>query len=150
MTTRHYYWDRKLEKLIEGFPPNPNPQFGQAPVVIGDSMDKYYHPRAERFVESRSELRALDAMHGTITSDKKIDASTFSTYQKDKKAARQKLGRQSLDDAVAQIDGGRRQFTEAEKAFHQKNNEQISQAYGIDAFNVAGKKNDKRGKKYRK
>lgn len=62
-----YYFDKTQNKLIEGYPPNPNPKFGTAPCVIFDSMPPQYHEAAGRVIESRSEWELMDKQYNTIT-----------------------------------------------------------------------------------
>lgn len=63
----HWYWDSEAGCLKEGYPPNPNNQFGVAPSVIFDSMPPTYHEAACRTVESRQEWERLDKEHGSLT-----------------------------------------------------------------------------------
>lgn len=61
------YWDPETKTFKEGYPPNPNNQFGVAPIVMFDSMPKTYHQGACREVESRAEWERLDRECGTLT-----------------------------------------------------------------------------------
>ncbi len=61
------YWDKDKQKFVEGRPPNPNNQFGVAPMAIFDSMPKTYHEGAGRDVESRQEWKRLDEETGSLT-----------------------------------------------------------------------------------
>ena len=62
-----YYFDKKTQTMKEGYPPDENIYYGQAPTVIFDSMPKTYHPGICREVESRSEWELADKVSGTIT-----------------------------------------------------------------------------------
>jgi hypothetical protein len=61
------YIDPETKQFKEGYPPNPNNQFGVAPMAIFDSMPKTYHEKAGCFVESRSEWERLDQATGSMT-----------------------------------------------------------------------------------
>ena len=62
-----FYWDKETQTFKEGHPPNPNNQFGVAPMAIFDSMPATYHEGACRMVESRKEWERLDREVGTLT-----------------------------------------------------------------------------------
>jgi len=61
------YVDPKTKEFVEGYPPNPNNQFGVAPSVIFDSMAPAYHEGACRVIESREEWNRLDKEHNLLT-----------------------------------------------------------------------------------
>lgn len=144
--TGSYYM--KDGKLVEGVPP-PREVYDTAPVVIGDSIKRYYHPKMCRYTESRSELRCFDDACGTITTDKMIPADPSNQRRKDKE--RRKDLHEAMQKAVAQLESGTAPLTDDQKALCTLENERLAQKYpNLDPFNCVGKKNDKRGKKYRK
>jgi hypothetical protein len=142
-----FYWDKEKQAMVEGYPPQPK-KYAQAPYVIGDTIDAYYHPGAGVWVESKAALRDMDRATGCITSDKLIPANP-KNYHQNKKEIEEDI-HNAVCRAVEEIDSGRRQFSEEEKVYFAKENERLSKEYNFDAFNVAGKKNDTRGKRARK
>lgn len=62
-----FYRCKETGKIKEGYPPNPNPKQGEAPMVIFDSMDAQYHEGVGRKIESRKEWERADNEAGTIT-----------------------------------------------------------------------------------
>lgn len=61
------YYCKERKCMVEGYPPNPNPKYGEAPQVIFDSMPPTYHEAAGRIIESRREWELTDKQHNTIT-----------------------------------------------------------------------------------
>lgn len=143
-----YHIDKESGELKEGYPEPEFKPYGQAPYVIQDTIDKYYHPAAETWVESRSKLRQFDDMTGTITTDKKLPGNP--SRQRDLEKERRKDLHDSMHKAVAQIDAGTAPLTEETRALCDRQNELMSQRLGFDAFNVAGRKKNAKGKKYRR
>lgn len=143
-----FYWDKERQEFVEGYPPPVVEKIGQAPFVITDTIDAYYHPGAERFTDSRSKLRQLDKDSGCFTTDKMQISD--GGLKKQATAARRKDLKESLHRAVAQIDAGTAPLSEETREMCKQNNELLSKKLNFDAFNVAGKKNDRRGKKYRR
>lgn len=135
-------------KLHEG-PPPQREVYDKAPVVIGDSIKPYYHPKACTWVDSRSMLNRIDEACGTITTDKMIPPDP--TNQKRLKEQRKKDRREAMLKAVAQLENGTAPLTEEQKYWCDIENQRIAQKYpNLDPFNCVGKKNDKRGKRYKK
>ena len=62
-----YYWDRDKQEFVEGYPPNPNNQFGEAPIVMFDTMPPLYHEGACRTIESRKEWEMENKAHGMLS-----------------------------------------------------------------------------------
>ena len=146
MTRSWYYFDEETKQIKEGFPPSKIDHFGDAPYIIGDEIRPYYHPGVCRVIESRSELRMADSVCGTITTDKKQEPNAnFTKYQKE---ARKRDGKRALEKAVAMIDSGTAPLTEEVRAFCDRENERIAKTTKLNPYNIAGKKNDKRGKKH--
>lgn len=143
-----YYWDKAERKLKEGYPPPTERKFGDAPAVITDTIDPYYHPAAEAWTDSKSGLRHLDKATGCITTDKKL--APDSSEQRRLNSHRKKDLHDALHKSVAQIDAGTAPLTEEVRQLCERENERVSKALGFDAFNVAGKKKNARGKKYRR
>lgn len=147
MTSKFYYQDKETKEFIEGFPPQVE-KYGEAPFVITDTITPYYHPAAQVMVDSRKALMNLDKACGTITTDKKIPPDP--TWQREQKKKRHELGVEALKEAVAKIDSGEVNLSEEMKIKCAQRNEQLSEVMKIDAFNVAGRKTDARGKRFRK
>lgn len=61
------YFDKETLTFKEGYPPNPNNNFGTPPSVIFDSIKPTYHEAAQRVVDSREEWNRLDEEHGCLT-----------------------------------------------------------------------------------
>jgi hypothetical protein len=138
-------------KFHEGPPPPRFEKFGQAPFVIQDTIDAYRHPMTGEVIESRARLNATDRACGTFTTDKKQDCSAI-RKSKDKQVAteRKKDIHEAMRRAVAAIDSGNAPLSEETRHRCEVQNQVVSDALGFDAYNVAGRKNDRRGKKYRK
>lgn len=141
------YWDSNLKKFVEGAPPQRQ-KHGEGPYIIGDTIDKYYHPGACQWTDSRSKLKALDKDTGCITTDKKLPPDP--SWQKQRQRERQEDSRKALFKSVAQIDAGTAPLTEETRQLCERQNELLSSALNFDAFNVAGKKNNAKGKRYKR
>jgi len=61
------YWDSESQTFKAGYRPNPNNNFGTAPMVRFDSMPAEYHEGACRIVDSRAEWERLDKETGCLT-----------------------------------------------------------------------------------
>ncbi len=142
-----YFWNPETQSF-QDTPVNKVQVFGEAPNIITDSMDAYKFPVTGETIDSKSKLRRLDKLHGTITSDKKIAPDP--TWQNDQRKARDVDRKVARHKAIAQLDSGVAVLPEAAREVCARENERISKALNFDAFNVAGKKNDRRGKKYRR
>lgn len=145
---RLYFWDKETRTFSETPPPRNHNVYGEAPYVIGDTIEKYYHPKAECWTDSRSKLNMLDKTTGTITTDKKLEPD--SGYQKELARQRRADMHKCIHSAVAQIDAGTAPMSEETRAKCERSNELVSERLGFDAFNVAGRKNNGKGKKYRR
>lgn len=143
-----FYWDSETRTFKKGVPPLRIKQYGAAPAIIFDSIEPYYHPAACVMVDSKSKLEQIDKACGTITTDKKLPPDPSEAKQR--KARRSADLRECLHKAVAQIDNGTAKLTEQQRAVCQIENERISSALGFDAFNVVGRKNDPRGKRWKR
>ncbi len=62
-----FHWDREKMQFVEGYPPNPNNHFGDAPIAITPGMPKTYHEGAQRFIDDRNEWNRADKETGSIT-----------------------------------------------------------------------------------
>ena len=143
-----YYWDSEKREFVRGSPPPRVNQFGRSAAIHGDSIPAFYHHGACRMVDSRQEAERLDAMTGTRTSDVKIGPDKAAIAEK--KKAFDKERKEVLVKAAADLDNGNVKLTDEVKAKCVERNEALSQAYGMDFFNVTGRKTDERGRKYRK
>ena len=143
----HFWRDKETGKMTRE-PPKREEKFGEAPYVITDTMDEYYHPKAQVYVDSKSKLREIDSVCGTITTDKMQPAET--SWRREQKRKRIEDHHKAVHTAVAQIDAGTAPMTEETKHLCEVQNEIVSKALNFDAFNVAGKKDNAKGKKYRR
>lgn len=135
----------------EGPPPIRVKIFGKAPFVIQDTIEAFRHPMTGKVIESRAELLATDKACGTFTTDKKQDCSGIRRSREQHMAAERKKDiHEAMRRAVAAIDSDNAPLSEETRHKCQVQNEIVSDALGFDAFNVAGRKNDKRGKKYKR
>lgn len=145
--SRYYYFDTATQKMIEGYPPPRNIKYAEAPYVISDTTSAYYHPGARRWTESKRMIDDMDRACGTITTDKEIMPNQREINE------RKRLERKDVDNAVeeaiARLDNGT--YTPPEEVRHMADiqNRVIAEATGWDCYNLTGKKNDKRGYKYR-
>lgn len=142
-----FFWNPETNTFQED-PYHKIQRFGYAPAIHIDSMDPYRFPVTGETIDSKSKLKRLDKLHGTITTDKKIAPDP--TWQNDQRKARDVDRKNARHKAIAQLDAGTAPLPEEVREICSRENERISKALNFDAFNVAGKKNDKRGKKYRR
>lgn len=143
-----YHIDKDTGKLKEGHAPCTDVKYGQAPYVIGDNIDPYYHPAAQCYIDSKSNLERVDKAYGTITTDKKLPPNDWSTRERAR--AVRKDQHDALHKAVAQIDAGTAQLNEEQRALCDQQNEIVSSALNFDAFNVVGRKDNVKGKRFRR
>ncbi len=143
------YWDKETQTFKEGYPPNPNPKYGEAPYVIQDSIEPYKHPAAGVVVDSRSKLNMIDKVCGTITTDKMQSAD--SSWQRQRRAERLKDSHEALHKAVAQVDAGTAPLSEETRALCEARNAQVADALpGLDPFNAVGRVTNPKGKRFKK
>ncbi len=145
----HFYWDEETRKFKEGYPPPKYPRYGQAPAVISDTMEPYFHPRAQMLIESKSQLREVDKACGTFTSDRneKCASDPWTECNKVLKKDRE----EALAKAIAQCDAGTAPLTEEQRAMCRANDERLAAAMpGFDPFNAVGRISNARGKRYKK
>lgn len=124
--------------LQEGNPPQKVVKYGEAPYVIQDSIEPYYHPGLCKTVETRRQLYDADRATGTITTDKPLKADD--SQAKAVRAAKLADIKEATRKAVTAVDWGNAPLSEETKAYCKEENERISKQHGIDAFNVAGEK----------
>lgn len=145
MSSTWYYWDKETHEFKEGYPPDPNPKYGQAPLFMSDEMPKAcYHEGACRYVSSRSEWNKLDKLTGMQTlghyepvKPKKSEAEKLKEIEQDIDIA--------IEKAKTQLDAGMAPLSEEQKAKHKEQNEYLTKKLGIDAHNMFRKgKNGKR------
>lgn len=124
-------------RLVAGYPERVG-KYGEAPYIICDTIEPYYHPKAERWVESRKDLNDTDKALGTITTDKKLppDPSDQRQRQKDLDADMHR----ALHKAKAQLEAGTAPLTEEVRAKCRANDERLSSVLGIDCTDIFGKK----------
>jgi|694.fasta_scaffold02764_21 hypothetical protein len=138
-------------KFHEGPPPPRFEKFGEAPYVIQDTIAPYRHPSTGEVIESRARLNATDRACGTFTTDKKQDCTDIRKSRERQLAVERKKDiHEAMRKAVAAVDSGNAPLSEETRHRCEVQNRIVSDALGFDAFNVCGKKDDRRGKKYRK
>lgn len=143
-----FHWDSESQTFKEGPPPIRIQKFGEAPFIIQDTITPYRHPATGEWIDSRSRLSVTDRVTGCITTDKKLEPDP--SWANEQRRKRQEDSRRALYKSVADIDNGNAPLSEETKAICAAENERVSSLLGFDAFNVAGRKDDRRGKKYRK
>lgn len=98
------YWDKEKQKFVEGRPPNPNNQFGIAPIAIFDSMPPTYHEAACQMVESRKEWDRLDRETNSLTfSNVKESRSHVEKGSKEKARELRKDRRRASEEAIKMV-----------------------------------------------
>jgi len=147
--SRGCFWYDTEAKCMTQEPPARPISYGCAPAIIQDTLKTaYYHPGACKWTESRSELNALDQKTGTITTDKKIPPSPTQKRQRDYE--RLQDIKEAQQKAIAAIDNGSAKISEETQAICDEENERITKATGVDAFNIAGKKRNDKSRRLRK
>lgn len=91
-----FYWDKEAQEFKEGNPPNPNNQFGTAPMVIFDSMPPQFHEGACRTIESRKEWELENKAHGMATFSSMEAAKPKRNEQAEKKKKKEEYRRASI------------------------------------------------------
>lgn len=142
-----FYIDKKTGKCKKGHPP-PREIYDKSPYIIGDETSWYRHPATGEWTNSRSRIKKIDEAAGTITTDK-YQPPDPSNQRRARKERREDLHK-SMHKAVAQIDAGTAPISEEVRQLCERQNEITSKALNFDAFNVAGRKNNAKGKKYRR
>jgi hypothetical protein len=135
MTRATYYWCKKRRKLIEGYPPNPNNYFGDAPCVIFDSMPPEYHEAGRMTVDSRKTWKLLDKMHGTITFSPHENYTPPDETLAEKRKRRDDI-REARRKAVAQVKAGTHPLTDDQKQLCRQADERISHQLGYDVSKI--------------
>lgn len=142
------YWDPEKKKFVEGRPPRPK-TFGKAPNIIPDTLPgTFYHNGVCRETNSRSEINKWDKESGCITTGSKQPPDP-SEYNR-RIAERRKDGKESLLKAVAAIDSGNAPLTEKQRHECDIRNEVVSNALNFDAYNVVGRKDNAKGKRFKR
>lgn len=141
------HWCRETNKFVEG-PPPAREVFSQAPAIITDDMKPTYHHGVCRKIDSKSQWKKIDKALGLSTSDRFEPASKAPLREHRRKLQQDR--HEALRRAVAAVDAGEAPLSEEVRAKCAAENERLSNILGVDLFNVAGRKNDKRGKRYRR
>lgn len=143
-------WHIDPEKGVQkGYPPRRTNKFGQAPMYISDEIKPYRHPRTGKVVTSKSALMRMDRDVGTITTHVAEGLDPDATSYKEDQYQIKRDRSETLRKAVELVDSGNAPLSEETKAKCALMNENLSKALNFDAFNVAGNKNDERGKQFR-
>lgn len=142
-----YHWDAETKTFKKGSKPSNIKKYAKAPMVIGDSIEAFRHPTSGEIIDSKSKLRDTDRACGTVTTRERPPPPP--DRQGELKKERAKERKAAMHKAIAAIDNGMAPLTEETKAICAQENERISQTLGFDAFNVAGRKKDGRGKRFK-
>lgn len=135
-----FFWVDKDGNLTEDPPEPQGNQFGTSAYVIQDSITPYYHPRLEKYVDSRSKLEMVDKALGTITMgtneapsvrQSEIKKRIRDEMREDRKVAREK--------ALAKLDANMVPMDEKKKAVCKDRNERLSHQLGMESFKHNGK-----------
>lgn len=137
MSRAIYYWDKVEKKMIEGYPPPNFDRFGDAPMVIQDSITPYKHPASGIWVESRKALSEMDKATGTITQDKIVKADPRRDIEREKILDADR--KQALHQAVERIRNGTAPLTDEMKAVCKIENEKIKHQGGEHIIKQAKK-----------
>lgn len=143
-----FYYDKETRTMKEGYPPNQNKKYGEAPYIILDEMEPYRHPATGQVLTSKKALAETDKACGTFTTDKQ--QITDGSVQRARKKARAEDSKKALLKAVAMVDSGTAPLSEETRALCDIQNEIVSSALNMDAFNVVGRKNNGKGKRFRR
>lgn len=144
-----YHYNKETRTMEEGPPPPQNIKFGEAPFIIMDEMEPYRHPATGQVLTSKKALAETDRVCGTVTTDKHQVPDGSAKRQRQKERAED--SRKSLLKAVEMVDAGTAPLSEETRALCEIQNRIVeANLPGFDAFNAAGRKNDKRGRRYRK
>lgn len=143
-----YHWDADDQKFKEGPPPCKLKIYGQAPYVISDTTDWYRHPATGVHTNSKSRIRDMDKATGCITTDKKLPPNPSRRIENERR--RRKDATESLHRAVAMVDAGTAKLTEEVRAKCDQQNDIVSKALNFDAYNAVGRKNNPKGKQFRR
>lgn len=148
MSRRYFHFDKERGEMVPGIAPDRTKRYGRAPFVITDTTTPYYHPAVCKWTDSKRKIDEFDKVTGTITTDKKLapDPSRQRRLNQEREADIE----HSMRKAVAQLDAGTAPLTEEIRALCEAENDRISKALNFDAFNVAGRKTNERGKRYRR
>lgn len=145
-----YHIDEETGKAVEGYPPRKTNYFGQAPMVMFDDIKPYRHPATGQVITSLKALKETDKACGTVTVGKMDDFPADTNRPKRLRQEIREDRRRARQRAIADIDNGNAPLTEEQKAKCVEQNEILSKALNFDAFNVAGRKDDERGKRFRR
>lgn len=138
MANRIYYFDEEKRQMVEGYPPQKFPKYGEAPIYISDDMKPYYHPTAQVTVSSKSKLRMLDEQCGTFTTDK--FQSKAAEVKKQKTAERRRGLHEAMMRAYNDVKNNNSPLSEEVKAKCKKNDEILSSQVGYDVSKLIKRK----------
>jgi len=134
MGNRIYYFDEEKRQMVEGYPPQKFPKYGEAPIYISDEMKPYYHPTAQVTVTSKSKLKMIDKQCGTFTTDKYQSISA--QVRKQKTAERRKDLKDAMMRAYNDVKNNNTPLSEEVKAKCKKNDEILSSQVGWDVSKI--------------
>lgn len=134
MTSRFYYWDKETQTFKEGYPPDPNPKFGQAPIVTMGTITPMRHPGTGQIIDNVRDWDLADKMSGTYTTTKRE-----AVRRPDRSAEIRRDMDEAFEKAIADVDNGNAPLTEEMKAKCKEQNEFLSKQLGIDAQNAFGR-----------
>jgi len=131
---KHFYWCQKKKKMVAGFPPPNYDRYGDAPIVIFDSMPETYHEAAKMKIDSRAQWREADKACGTMTVGSVAELDNVPPS--DNKSARRYDIMQARKRAVADMKAGRTPFSDDQKQLFKKQDEIISQQLGYNVEEI--------------
>lgn len=128
------YIDPITKLYVEGFPPNPNNQFGIAPMAIFDSMPPTYHERACRIVESRKEWERLDQETGSLTfGNVKESRKYIKKGVKEETKAMKKDRRKASEEAIKMVRANPKEINQKWQKHSEKQFEEAKKS-GLDTL----------------
>lgn len=134
MTSKWSYWCKIKKKMVPGFPPPCYDRYGDAPIVIFDSMPETYHEAAKMKIDSRAAWREADKACGTMTvgSVSELD----NVPPSDNIEARRYDIMQARKRAVAAVKNGTSPFTDDQKQLFKNQDQIISSQLGYNVEEI--------------
>ncbi len=128
------YWDKETQTFKEGYPPNPNNQFGTSAMVVCDSMPPTYHEKACKLVESRQEWDRLDKETGALTFGSTKESRKYIKKKvKEEDAALRKDRRNASQEAIKMVRANPREINQKLNKQAEKQSETAKKS-GLDSL----------------
>lgn len=116
-----FHIDEETGETREGPPPYKYNYFGRSANVHQDSMEPYFHPGINRYVDTRRGLQEADRASGMISSGTPLPADD--SLVRERAAQRKRDREQAIEKAHYQVTHGYSPLTEDQKAFCRKSDE---------------------------